>query len=80
MTKEALGLTETNRIKIKFNSEDAVVIKKYLENIGDGKNIEILADENLKRGSIIIEEEDGNIIDAGTDAKFEQMKSKLINE
>lgn len=80
MTKEALGLTETNRIKIKLNSEDAGVIKKYIENIEDGKNIEILADENLKRGSIIIEEENGNIIDAGTDAKFEQMKSKLINE
>ena len=80
MTKEALGLTETNRIKIKLNSEDAGVIKKYIEDIGDGKNIEILADENLKRGSIIIEEENGNIIDAGADAKFEQMKSKLSNE
>ncbi len=78
MVKDAIGLTESNKLKIKLNPEDASKLNKEL--IADSKEIEIVEDGSLNGGSVIIEEENGNVIDASVDTKLEQIKGTLVNE
>ncbi len=78
MVKDAIGLTESNKLKIKLNPEDASKLNK--EFVADSKEIEIVEDGSLNEGSVIIEEENGNVIDASVDTKLEQIKGTLVNE
>ncbi len=78
MVKDAIDLTESNKLKIKLNPEDASKLNKEL--IADSKEVEIVEDGSLNEGSVIIEEEDGNVIDASVDTKLEQVKGTLVNE
>ncbi len=78
MVKDAIGLTESNKVKIKLNPDDASKLDKEL--VSNSKDVEIVEDESLKEGSIIIEEENGNVIDASVDTKLEQIKGTLVNE
>ncbi len=80
MIKEALNLTQSKKIKLKLNPENARNIADKLETLSSGKVIEIVEDSNLSKGSVMLEEEDGNIIDAGVDAKLEQIKNSIKNE
>ena len=78
MVKDAIGLTESKKLKIKLNPEDASKLDRNL--ISESKEVEIVEDESLKEGSVIIEEENGNVIDASVDTKLEQIKGTLVNE
>ncbi len=78
MVKDAIGLTDSKKLKIKLNPEDASKLDKEL--ISESKEVEIVEDESLKEGSVIIEEENGNVIDASVDTKLEQIKGTLVNE
>ena len=80
MIKEALSLTENKKIKIRLNPENAAYIENKISSLADNKVIEIIKDPKLTKGSILLEEEDGNIIDAGIDAKLEQIKNSIKNE
>ncbi len=80
MVKEALNLTETSNLKIKLNPEDAKNVEENIEGISKNKTIHIVSDSSLPRGSILIEEENGNIIDAGVKTKMEQVASSIKNE
>ncbi len=78
MVKDAIGLTDSKKLKIKLNPGDASKLDKEL--ISESKEVEIVEDESLKEGSVIIEEENGNVIDASVDTKLEQIKGTLVNE
>ncbi len=78
MVKDAIGLTESKKLKIKLNPEDASRLDRDL--LSESKEVEIVEDESLKEGSVIIEEENGNVIDASVDTKLEQIKGTLVNE
>jgi len=78
MVKDAIGLTDSKKLKIKLNPEDASKLDREL--ISESKEVEIVEDESLKEGSVIIEEENGNVIDASVDTKLEQIKGTLVNE
>ncbi len=80
MIKEALNLTQSKKIKLKLNPESARNIADKLETLSSDKVIEIVEDSKLSKGSVMLEEEDGNIIDAGVDAKLEQIKNSIKNE
>jgi len=80
MIKEALNLTQSKKIKLKLNPENARNIADRLDTLSNGKIIEIVEDSKLSKGSVMLEEEDGNIIDAGVDAKLEQIKNSIKNE
>ncbi len=80
MIKEALNLTENKKIKIRLHPENAKNITEHIEDISGNKVIEIIEDNNLSKGAVMLEEEDGNIIDAGVDAKLEQIKNRIKNE
>ncbi len=80
MLKEALGLTQSKKLKIKLNPEDMRNIENNIKDIANNKMVELIDNNNLPKGSIIIEEEDGNIIDAGVDAKLEQIAKSIKNE
>ncbi len=79
MVKEALGLTESSKLKIKLNPEDAKNVEENIDTLSEDKSISIVSDDNLPRGSILIEEENGNVIDAGVDSKMEQVASSIKN-
>jgi len=77
MVKEAIGLSDSSKLKIKLNPEDA----KALGDIGiNSKEIEVVEDGSLKKGSLIIEEDNGNVIDASVDTKLKQIKESIVNE
>ena len=78
MVKDALGLVDSKKIKIRMNPEDVSKLDKSV--ISESKTVEIVEDKNLKKGSLIIEEDNGNIIDASVDTKLEQIKGTLVNE
>ena len=78
MVKDALGFVDSKKIKLRMNPEDASRLDEGI--ISENKTVEIVKDKNLKEGSLIIEEEDGNIIDASVDTKLEQIKGTLVNE
>lgn len=80
MLKEALGLTQSKKLKIKLNPEDTQNIENNIKDISNNKTVELIEDNKLPKGSILIEEEDGNIIDASVDAKLEQIKNSIKNE
>ncbi len=80
MIKEALNLTESKKIKIKLNPENAKNIAENIEGLQGNKIVEIVEDSKLSKGSVMLEEEDGNIIDAGVDAKLEQIRNSIKNE
>ncbi len=78
MVKDAMGLVDSNKLKIRMNPEDAAKLDKSI--LSESKTVEIVEDKELKEGSLIIEEENGNIIDASVDTKLEQIKGTLVNE
>jgi flagellar assembly protein FliH len=80
MVKEALNLTESKNLKIKLNPEDAKNIESKIDALSNQKSVNIVSDDSLSRGSILIEEENGNIIDAGVNTKMEQVISSVKNE
>ncbi len=80
MIKEALNLTESKKLKIRLNPEDAANLEERMESMPTSKDIEIVSDNSLSRGSILIEEENGNIIDAGVNAKIAQIANTIKNE
>lgn len=78
MVKDAIGLSDSKKLKIKLNPKDAS--KLSLSSLPNNGGIEVVKDSKLSEGSVIIEEENGNVIDASVDTKLEQIKSSLINE
>ena len=80
MVKEALGLSESKSIKIKLNPQDASNLRNKDKEIFGSKKVEIVEDDSLARGSILIEEENGNIIDAGLESKMNSLSNSVKNE
>ncbi|WP_022669670.1 FliH/SctL family protein [Hippea alviniae] len=78
MVKEALGIVESDKIKLKMHPDDAKNVN--ISSLGSNKNIEIVEDDKLSKGSLIIEEANGNVIDASVDTKLKQIKGSLVNE
>ncbi|AEA34161.1 FliH/SctL family protein [Hippea maritima] len=78
MVREAMGLSEARKIKLKLNPEDAEVLKDV--SLDKNKTVEVVEDKNLSRGSVIIEEENGNVIDASVNTKLDQIKNSIVNE
>ncbi|WP_025270274.1 FliH/SctL family protein [Hippea sp. KM1] len=78
MVREALGLAETKKLKVKLNPEDAQFVKGV--NLDESKTVEVVEDDSLPKGSLIIEEENGNVIDASVDTKLKQIKNSMVNE
>jgi len=78
MVKEALGIVESDKIKLKMHPDDAKNVN--IDALGSNKSIEIVEDDKLSKGSLIIEESNGNVIDASVDTKLDQIKASLVNE
>lgn len=78
MVRDAMGLVDSKKLKIRMNPEDVSKLDKSI--LSESKTVEIVGDKELKEGSLIIEEENGNIIDASVDTKLEQIKGTLVNE
>ncbi len=78
MVKDAIGLADSKKLKIKLNPDDAAHLNR--DTIDGSKDVEIIKDDSLNKGSIIIEEDNGNIIDASVDTKLKQIRDGLVNE
>ncbi|MFN8139854.1 MAG: FliH/SctL family protein [Fimbriimonadales bacterium] len=78
IVREALGrVTNSNKATVKLNPFDAAVLDQHRDQLiavaGFVKGVEIVGDESLQRGSVIIESDNG-IIDASIETKLSRIQ------
>ncbi len=80
VVKAALDKLEGREVdRIHVNPEDAEAVKKYLQQTGPPRGIEVIADQRLGRGAAIFESARGKL-DASVDTQLEEIQRGLADK
>ncbi len=80
MVKEALSHALSKKLTLRLNRSDAEVVERRLNEIAQDRQLNIVRDETLGKGSVVIEEENGNVVKATVENKLQQIRGLLNNE
>jgi flagellar assembly protein FliH len=79
VVKAALEKIETREVdRLRVNPEDAEILRKQFQHLGQNLRLELASDPRLSRGSAVFETSRGNL-DASVDTQLEEIQRGLVD-